>query len=145
MMFTPITWIQHALSRFRVTRIFLDNNCGDQKGHLSICLRYSALRSIIKCFHKSRISMCFGVSCYCKCTVYEFWWTCRKHLKLTAYRIWKESFLHRYRCLSYSTFPIHLSVATTNTAFVHMFSLLGSLMWSDHFSQSWCKRYLADP
>ena len=86
-----------------------------------------------------------GVSWYYTGSVYEFWWTCRKDWRLTGFRIWKEMFLPYYSCLSQSTFPTHLSVATTNTIFVHVFSPLGSLMWSDIFSQGWCKRYLADP
>ena len=100
---------------------------------------YWTLCPTMKCFCRSRTSMCFRVSCYYKCTVYEFWWTCRKGWRLTAYRILKKMFPHRYRYLSHSTFQMHLSMATTNTAFVHVFS-----PWV-HFSQGWCKRYLTDP
>ena len=119
--------------------------CRGQKGHLLICIRYSTFSLTMKCFRKSLTSMCFGISCCHKCTAYEIWWTCRKDGRLIAYRIWKETFLHRYRCLSHLTFPIHLSVATTNTAFVYVFSPLESLMWSGYCSQGWWKRNLADP
>ena len=99
------------------------------KGHLSICMHYSTLRRTMKCFRRSHASMCFEVSCYYKCTVYELWWSCIKDWRLTAYLIRKERFLHRYHCLSHSTFPIHLAEDQKNTAFVHVFSLLGSLLW----------------
>ena len=58
---------------------------------------------------------------------------------LKVNRLWKQlwNVLHCYCCLPHSTFPIHLSVATTNTAFLHVFSPRGSLMWSGHFSQGW--------
>ena len=59
MMLTLITWIEHALSWFRITRIFFDNTVGGQKGHLSICIRYSTLFPTRKCFCKY-FSMCFG-------------------------------------------------------------------------------------
>ena len=97
-----------------------------QKGHLSICMCYSTLCLTMRCFRRSRTSMCFGASCYYKCTVYKLWWTCKKDWRLTVYQIWKETFLHRYRCLPHSTLPMHLSVATTNTAFVHVSSPLRS-------------------
>ena len=85
MMFTLITRIQHALSRFRVTRIFLDN---------TVRVKRDIFRSayVIQPFAQQwsvHTSMCFRLSCCYKCIVYELWWTCRKYWRLTAYRIWK--------------------------------------------------------
>lgn len=145
MMFILITWIQYALSLIPSHKNISRQYCRGQKGHLLICIRYSTFSLTMKCFRKSLTSMCFGISCYHKCTAYEIWWTCRKDGRLIAYRIWKETFLHRYRCLSHLTFPIHLSVATTNTAFVYVFSPLEYLMWNGYCSQGWWKRNLADP
>ena len=115
------------------------------KGHLSICMHYSNLFPTMKGFRRFHTSMCFEASCYYKCTLYKLWWTCTKDWRLTACLIRKESIFHRYNCLSHSLFPIHLSEDKTNTTFVHVFSLLGSLMWSGHFSQGCCKRCLIDP
>ena len=135
------TWTLSILSRKNISRQY----CRGQNVHLLICICYWTFSPTMKCFRKSLTSMCFGISCYHKCTAYDIWWNCRKDGRLIAYRIWKETFIHRYRCLSHLTFPIHLSVATTNTAFVYVFSPLESLMWSGYYFQGWWKRNLADP
>ena len=65
----------NSIQHFLVTRIFTDNTMD--------IFRFA---SVIQSFTQqwSRTSMCFGVCCYYRCTVYELWWTRRKNWKLAV-------------------------------------------------------------
>ena len=125
----------NSIQHFLVTRIFTDNS-------MDIFRFASAIQSFTQQW--SRTSMCFGVCCYYRCTVYELWWTRRKNRKLAVSNL--KGSVSPWLLLSVLfTFLLHLLVTTTNIAYVDVFSPLGSLMWSAHFSQGWWKRYLANP